>query len=108
MQVKHKEQIQAIQDQHEDQRQGDLFTHKKKVRALERKNTDQETSQKRMITMLDRVVSCQDNQLNYQKLEMREQENKFEQDVKELREAGAVQLREHRQEMKELKMQWRS
>ena len=60
-----------------------------------------------MITMMDRVVDSQDKQLRHQKFEMGEQEKKFQQDVKELKEVGIVQLREqemkHRLEMKELK-----
>ena len=54
----HKEQIQAIHDQHkeqllmlEDQRQGELIAHKKKVRALERKNTDQHSKDDVRYTM---------------------------------------------------------
>ena len=90
----------------EDQRQ-DLFTQKKKVRALERKNTDQEKKHERMITAQDRLVKCLDNQLSNKKLELRDQETKFEQEVKELREFGAVQLSEqkieHKKELKELK-----
>ena len=118
MQAVHKEQIQAlIKDQHdeqlllvEDQRQLDFVAHTKKVRALERKKTDKEKEHERMITAQDRLVKCQDKQLSYQKLEMREKQTKFEQEVKELREFGAVQLREqymeHKKGVKELKSQF--
>ena len=100
--------VQAVQDQHDDQLQaieengrlsptkfnqvqeelrlGEMLcNHNKKVKALEKKNTDQEKKHARMIMMLDRVVDSQDNQLKHQKFEMGEQ------------------LREHTQELKELK-----
>ena len=53
-----------------DLRRGGLINHKKKVKALERKNTDLETKHARMIMMLDRVADSQDNQLRHQKFEM--------------------------------------
>ena len=55
------------------------------MKALEKKNTDQETKHVRMITMLDKVVDSQDNQLRHQKFEMGEQERKFEQEMKDMK-----------------------
>ena len=115
----HDEQLQAIEvnrklcptnvnwQNMEDLRRGELLNHKKKVKALEKKNMDQETKHVRMITMLDKVVDSQDNQLRHQKFELRELEKKFQQEMKEMKEDGDVQLREqemeHRQEVDELK-----
>ena len=73
----HDEQLQAIEvnrklcptnvnwQNMEDLRRGELLNHNKKVNALEKKNTDQETQHVRMITMLDKVVDSQDNQLKH-------------------------------------------
>ena len=88
----HRLHVRAVQDQHDEQlqaiekngrlsptkfnqvqeeiRQGELLDHNKTVKSLERKNTEQEKKHVRMITMLDRVVDCQDNQLKHQKFEM--------------------------------------
>ena len=85
----HRLHVQAVQDQHDEQlqaieengrlsptkfnqvqeelRRGELLNHNKKVKALEKKNTDQEKKHARMIMMLDRVVDSQDNQLKHQK-----------------------------------------
>ena len=105
----HRLNVQAVQDQHDEQLQAieengrlsptkfnqvqeelrrvELLDHNKKVKALEKKNTEQEKKHARMIMMLDRVVDSQDNQLKHQKFETGEQ------------------LREHTQELKELKEQ---
>jgi len=115
-QDQHRANIRAVQDQHDEQleegerlspreelqnmkdlRRGELLNHKKKVKALEKKHA-------RMITMLDRVVDSQDNQLRHQKFEMGE----LQQEVKEMKEVGVEQLRElkeHTQEAKELRIE---
>ena len=112
IQDQQKKQIQAIYDYHSERlhiiekrerlsparedltqilRQRELYTHKK-VNALEKKNTDQETKYARMIVTLDKVVYRQDNQLRFQK-------KKFQQEVKhiqeEMVEIGVGQLKEH-------------
>ena len=89
------------QDQ-KDLRQGELLNHNKKVKALERKNKDQETRHGRMIKMLERLVDCQDNQLKHQKFETGEQEKKLQQEITDLKEVGVKQEMEHRDEMKEM------
>ena len=141
---RHRLHVQAVQDQHNEQlqaieengrlsptkfnqvqeeiRQGELLNHKKTVKALERKNTELEKKHVRMITMLDRVVDSQENQLNYQKFEMGEQERKFQQEmklkeievkelkelremeVKEQKEVEVQQERKHSQELKEMEL----
>ena len=80
----HRLHVQAVQDQHDEQLQAiqangrlsptkfnqvqdelrrvELLNHNKKVKVLERKNTDLETMYARMVTMMDRVVDSQDNQ----------------------------------------------
>ena len=120
--------IRAVQDQHDDQleeeeglspgkklqnmkdlRRGGLINHKKKVKALERKNTDLETKHARMIMMLDRVADSQDNQLRHQKFEMGDgrwemvKEQKIE--VKEQKEVVVEQERKHSQELQEMDVQ---
>ena len=80
-----------------------MVNHNRKVTALEKKNMDQETKHARMITMMDRVVDSQDNQLRHQKFEMGEQEKKFQQEMNDMKEVGVEQLREHTQEVKDLK-----
>ena len=121
----HRLHLQAVQDQHNKQllaieengrlsptkfnqvqeeiRQGELLDHKKTVKALERKNTEQEKDHARMIKMLDRVVNSQENQLKHQRFEMGEQERKFQQEM-ELKEIEVKELKELREmEVKELK-----
>ena len=66
------------------------------MKALEKKNTDQERKHARMITLMDRVVDSQDNQLRHQKFEMGE----LQQEMKDMK---VEQLREHTQDVKELK-----
>ena len=46
-----------------------------------------------MITQMDRLVDCQDNQLRHQKFEMGEQEKKFQQEM-ELKEIAVKELKE--------------
>ena len=90
----------------EELRRGELLNHNKKVKALEKKNTEQEKKHARMIMMLDRVVDSQDNQLKHQKFEMGEQLREHTQelqDLKELKEKEVKELKELR--VKELKEQ---
>ena len=68
------------------------------MKALEKKNTEQETKHARMIMLLERVVDCQENQIRHQKFEMGEQEKKFQQEMEDMQEVGAVQLREQEME----------
>ena len=80
----------------------ELLDHNKKVKALEKKNTEQETDHARMIMKLDRLVDSQDNQLRNQKFETGELERKFQQEM-ELKETEVKELKELREtEMKEL------
>ena len=133
--AQHRLHLQAVQDQHNKQllaieengrlsptkfnqvqeeiRQGELLDHNKTVKALEKKNTEQEKKHARMIMMLDRVVDCQDNQLKHPKFEMGEQERNFQQEMelkeiemKELKEVEVQQARKYSQEMelKEIKL----
>ena len=131
MQDQHRGHLQAVQDQHDEQletieenrrlsptkfnqvqedlRRGELVNHKKKVKALEKKNSDQETKHVRMIMMLDRVVDSQDNQLRHQKFEMGELEKKFQQEMKELKELKEEEMKELKEmevkEVNELKLE---
>ena len=93
----------------EDLRRGELINHKKKVKALEKKNMDQETKHVRMIMMMDRVVDSQDNQLRHQKFEMGELEKKFQQEMKELKELKEEEMKELKEmevkEVNELKLE---
>ena len=90
------------QDQ-KDLRQGELLNHNKKVKALERKNKDQETRHGRMIKMLERVVDCQDNQLKHQKFETGEQQKKLQQEITNMKKVGIKQDMEHRHDMRKMK-----
>ena len=82
------------------------------MKALEKKNTEQETKHARMIMLLERVVDCQENQIRHQKFEMGEQEKKFQQEMEDMQEVGAVQLREqemeHRAREQEQEMEHRA
>ena len=108
----------------EDIRKVELLNHNKTVKALEKKNREQEKNHARMITMMDRwerVVDSQANRLKNQKFEKGEQEKQFQQEmglkeievkelkelkeieVKELKEVQDKQDRQHSQELKELR-----
>ena len=54
--------IQAVRDQHKDVRNN----HKKEMKEAEKKNA-------RMITMLDKVIECQDNQMRHHEVERKQE-----------------------------------
>ena len=70
--------IQAVRDQHKDVRNN----HKKEMKEAEKKNA-------RMITMLDKVIECQDNQMRHHEVERKQERELREKEVKELREVEA-------------------
>ena len=64
--------IQAVRDQHKDVRNN----HKKEMKEAEKKNA-------RMITMLDKVIECQDNQMRHHEVERKQEMEKY-QEMKEV------------------------
>ena len=115
----HKIHVQAVRDKHDEQmlaigesptlkalqnveerRQEELLNHNKKVKELEKTNADQETKHTRLVTQQGKVISCQDNHLQYQKFQLGEQKQEIE-DMKE----DVVELIEQKKEVKELKME---
>ena len=82
----------------EDIRKVELLNHNKTVKALEKKNREQEKNHARMITMMDRwerVVDSQANRLKNQKFEKGEQEKQFQQEMG-LKEIEVKELKELR------------
>ena len=85
--------IQAVRDQHKDVRNN----HKKEMKEAEKKNA-------RMITMLDKVIECQDNQMRHHEVERKQERELREKEVKELREVEAKKMEKY-QEMKEVEVE---
>ena len=115
---KHNEQVQAIEENgrlsptkfnkvQEDLRRGELLNHKKVVKELKKKNSDQEKKHARMVMMLDRLVDSQDNQLTHQKFEMGELLRDHTQEMEEMKKLREIELKEidvkKVKELKELK-----
>ena len=112
----HRLHVQAVQDQHDEQLQAieengrlsptkftqvqeelrrvELLDHNKKVKALEKKNTEQEKKHVRVLLMMDRVVDSQENLLRHQKFEMGEQDRKHSQEMKEMDVKQVKELKE--------------
>ena len=88
--------IQAVRDQHKDVRNN----HKKEMKEAEKKNA-------RMITMLDKVIECQDNQMRHHEVERKQEMEKYQEmkevEVEEMKAEHDAKVKLREKEAKEMR-----